>query len=163
MSPTPAPNYKNTLCVDFDGVLHSYTSGWKSVDVIPDPPVPGALRWLKQASEHFNVVIHSSRSNDPLGVAAMQRWLKHHASTSTELHEDEAADLLDVVRFVQAGEGKPTAFLTIDDRCIPFDGDWSKLDPAKLRDFKPWNYQAQQQARTEITGNLAVTQDSVTK
>jgi hypothetical protein len=32
---------KPILCLDFDGVLHSYTSGWKGAAVIPDPPVPG--------------------------------------------------------------------------------------------------------------------------
>ena len=29
---------KPILCLDFDGVVHSYTSGWKGADVIPDPP-----------------------------------------------------------------------------------------------------------------------------
>jgi len=28
---------KPILCLDFDGVIHSYSSGWKGADVIPDP------------------------------------------------------------------------------------------------------------------------------
>lgn len=31
------------LCLDFDGVCHSYTSGWKGAAVIPDPAVPGLV------------------------------------------------------------------------------------------------------------------------
>ncbi len=29
---------KQTVVFDFDGVIHSYTSGWKGATVIPDPP-----------------------------------------------------------------------------------------------------------------------------
>ena len=31
---------KKTVVFDFDGVIHSYTSGWKGESVITDPPVP---------------------------------------------------------------------------------------------------------------------------
>lgn len=34
-------NKKPILNFDFDGVCHSYTSGWQSADTIPDDPVPG--------------------------------------------------------------------------------------------------------------------------
>ena len=36
-----------TILLDFDGVIHSYTSGWKGAGVIPDPPVPGAIDFLR--------------------------------------------------------------------------------------------------------------------
>ena len=37
---------KFTVAVDFDGVIHSYTTLWFTASVIPDPPVPGAIEWL---------------------------------------------------------------------------------------------------------------------
>lgn len=37
---------KPTICVDFDGCLHAYTSGWQGAEVVSDPPVPGAIDWL---------------------------------------------------------------------------------------------------------------------
>ena len=68
---------KPILCVDFDGVIHSYASGWKGADAIPDPPVPGAMEFLREALRHFRVSIFSSRSNQPGGIAAMQARLEH--------------------------------------------------------------------------------------
>jgi hypothetical protein len=120
---------KPILCVDFDGVIHSYTSAWVDEATIPDPPVPGALEWLIEAAKVFEVMIYSSRSKTEAGREAMSNWL-------TEQCMD--ADMDDEPEVVFAHE-KPAAFLTIDDRAIQFDGDWSKLDPKVLRDFKPWN------------------------
>ena len=119
------------LCVDFDGVIHSYTSAWIDEKTIPDPPVPGALRWLNEAAKVFDVVIYSSRSKSSAGREAMRTWLEDWAKD--EGLPDKA---LNEIGFAHE---KPAAFLTIDDRAIQFDGDWAPLDPEKLRQFKPWN------------------------
>jgi hypothetical protein len=69
---------KPILCLDFDGVIHSYSSGWKGADTIPDPPVAGAIQFLREAVEHFRVAIFSSRSNQVGGIQAMRQWLDLH-------------------------------------------------------------------------------------
>src|SRR5271156_1345745 len=66
---------KPILCLDFDGVIHSYSSGWKGADVIPDPPVAGAMQFIRDALEHFRVAIFSSRSNQPGGLDAMKDYI----------------------------------------------------------------------------------------
>ena len=40
---------KPILCLDFDGVVHSYLSGWKGPWSIPDPPMPGILDFITDA------------------------------------------------------------------------------------------------------------------
>jgi hypothetical protein len=118
---------KLILLVDFDGVIHGYDSGWKGADIVPDPPVPEAIDWLDKASEFWDVYIYSSRSKDHKGIEAMKNWLQYWGNG--------------VVEKVTFCHEKPAAFLTIDDRAICFDGDWSKLDPQELLSFKPWNKQ----------------------
>ena len=44
---------KPILCLDFDGVVHSYKSGWQGVDAIPDPPTEGFFEWLATDMPHF--------------------------------------------------------------------------------------------------------------
>lgn len=114
---------KPILCLDFDGVLHSYTSGWKGADVIPDPPVPGAIEFMGAALHHFDVVIFSSRSHQPGGIEAMKNWLHLHAGAH-----------LDAVRFVTE---KPAARVSLDDRALTFTGIWPSMN--QLLAFKPWN------------------------
>ena len=135
---------KPTLCLDFDGVIHSYTSGWKGADVIPDPPVKGSIWFIVDAMDHFTVAIYSSRSGQPGGIEAMQSWLFEWARELASENPNMWPSVgwrERLVTEIQWPTQKPAAFLTIDDRAITFDGDWSKYDPKYLLDFKPWNKQ----------------------
>lgn len=124
---------KLIICLDFDGVLNSYKSGWKGARNIPDPPVPGALGFMASClAEGWDVVIHSSRARYWGGIAAMRNWLKKHSGM---LYYDTPGDPgLENVRFVR---WKPSAFITIDDRALTFTGTWPNLK--ELKGFKPWN------------------------
>lgn len=114
---------KPILCLDFDGVIHSYTSGWQGADVIPDLPVEGAKEFIQDALCEFRIVILSSRSNHPGGIEAMRAWMKSYG-----------LDAFNEIEFVQE---KPPAFITIDDRAITFEGVWPSIQ--RLKEFKPWN------------------------
>lgn len=49
---------KKTIVFDFDGVIHSYTSGWQGISVIPDPVVPeiqAAINYLRM--EGYEVIV----------------------------------------------------------------------------------------------------------
>jgi len=59
---------KLILCLDFDGTIHSYNSGWQGADIISDEPVPGAFDFIRDVMASFDVLIHSARSGLP-GVA----------------------------------------------------------------------------------------------
>lgn len=133
---------KPILCLDFDGVMHSYTSGWQGADVIPDPPVPGMVEFLERALEYFDVQVFSSRSHQPGGTTAMQAWLNMHVLRhfDCEFHEGASQDsdrAYAILRAVTFATVKPSAFISIDDRTLTFNGEWP--DPMALRLFKPWN------------------------
>lgn len=123
---------KPILCLDFDGVIHSYTSGWQGIDVVPDPIVPGALAFMLEALHHFDVVIFSSRSRNSQGINAMREWLKKEAGNTW--YESLEGPGIEDVRFVTE---KPAAIVTLDDRAITFTGVFPAI--SQLQSFKPWN------------------------
>jgi hypothetical protein len=120
-----------TICCDFDGVLHGYESGWLDYGVIPDPPVPGAIDWLENFIIHqvktgrCKLCIYSSRSKKDEGRHAMSKWLIDNAF-------DPA-----LLQFIEFPTEKPAAFITIDDRCILFEGTFDDLND-KIFSFKSW-------------------------
>ncbi len=126
---------KPILCVDFDGVLHSYTSGWQGANVVSDPPVEGALHFLVAAMQYFRVAIYSSRSNQEGGIRAMREWLgfwsvdAEHGMPRDFDHGAWGA--------IEWPTEKPPAMVTLDDRAITFTGAWPEMEA--LRNFKPWN------------------------
>jgi hypothetical protein len=134
---------KPILCLDFDGVLHSYTSGWIEHDFIPDPPVAGALQFLAEAIKHFDVKIYSSRSNSKYegGRRAMMTWLAYWANKelTNQAPDYLANSVINQICFNKDAwpQEKPAAFITIDDRALTFDGTWPSIK--SLQEFKPWN------------------------
>ena len=101
---------KRTICLDFDGCLHSYTSRWKGPDVIPDPPVDGAAAACRDLRDRgFHVVVFSTRCATNEGIMAVRGWLNRHG-----------IEVDDVVNH------KPPALVYVDDRAVRFEGDWTR-------------------------------------
>lgn len=114
---------KQTVIFDFDGVIHSYTSGWKGADVISDPPVKGIREAIAEIAVNYRIVIVSTRCYQLGGIVAIQKWMDEH-----DIFYDEVT-----------GE-KPPAIVQIDDRALTFDGQPETLLD-KIKTFKPWNKQ----------------------
>ncbi len=116
---------RKVVCLDFDGLLHSYKSGWKGADVIPDEPVPGAIDWLKRmlADGRFKVEILSSR-NSQGGIPAMCDWLLSNGISRDEIEQ------------IDFPHQKGPAHVIVDDRAICFRGEFPTPDEVAM--FKPW-------------------------
>lgn len=49
------------IAIDFDGVIHAHTSAWTNAHDVLDPPVDGALAFIREAIDAgFHVVIHTT-------------------------------------------------------------------------------------------------------
>jgi len=134
------------ICCDFDGVLHSYTSGWMGgAHIIVDDPVPGAMAWLAQMAhdDRFQVCVYSSRSKDAGGIEAMKAWLLKHLIVFYEKEvggldlEELAPASQFVIDALEFPTQKPASNMMIDDRAFCFEGKFPNVD--WLLSFKPWN------------------------
>jgi trehalose-6-phosphatase len=66
---------KNTIAIDFDGVIHRYSLGWQGMDNAYDPPMDGAAEALRSLAETgHRIVVFSSRD-----TTVIQNWLKKYA------------------------------------------------------------------------------------
>ena len=97
-------------CVDFNGVLDTYT-GWRGPGHF-DPPRAGAREFLQSlGSRRLQVVVFTTRYPDDVW-----RWLREHALDRL------VSDVTD---------RKPAAHVFVDDRAVCFRGDFD----AALRDI----------------------------
>lgn len=158
---------KKIVCLDFDGVIHSYTSGWQGPRTISDPPVPGAMEFIVRLQDAgYTVAVFSSRSRYWFGKAAMRRYIRFALLCQLEADDDiwratrfesalfgralklgaftiEPWDVVvsdtieDIMDDIDFPSEKPPAHLTIDDRAMQFTGKWPSLQD--VADFKPWN------------------------
>lgn len=113
---------KKTVVFDFDGVIHSYKSGWQGENVIPDPPVDGIKEAIDDIrAEGYEVVIVSTRCAYYEGQVAIFEWLRKNGIVVDGVCKE-----------------KPPAICYVDDRAICFDGRADTL-LGKIKAFKPWN------------------------
>lgn len=110
--------FRRTICLDFDGVVHSYRSGWRGAPVIPDPPIHGTAAAIARLRQQYRVVIYSARCRTIEGRQAIDAWLRKHSIEVDEICEH-----------------KPPALVYVDDRAIPFRGDWDQVI-ADIRQFR---------------------------
>lgn len=115
------------ISIDFDGVMHSYDSGWQGADQIPDPPVIGAIEWFTSLFSHPDIVVavYSSRNHQNGGVDAMKAWLRKYGVEQS---------MIDKTQFPLV---KPPAHVHLDDRALTFEGTFPDVE--FLKSFKPWN------------------------
>lgn len=105
--------YQRTIAVDFDGVLHPYTNGWTGYTPEDEPPMDGAFAFLgKLKADGYRVVVFSTRCDNPEGLAGTRAWLVTHGLDP----------LVDDVTC-----SKPPAVAYVDDRAVPYLGDWSAV------------------------------------
>lgn len=113
---------KRTVVFDFDGVIHSYTSGWQGAGVAKDPVVSGIRETIEELRERgYEIVVVSARCSYKEGMKAVERYLEDNCIVVDKIMKE-----------------KPPAICYIDDRAICFDGNPKGLVD-KIRRFKPWN------------------------
>jgi len=115
---------KPIICLDFDGVVNNY-KGWRDegFNVILDTPVQGTQEAIKKLREKYTVVIHSVRCSHHGGRQSIVEYLEKYGIT---------------VDGVTAN--KPLASMYVDDKAIPFDGNWDRA-LRRIKRFKQWSYE----------------------
>ncbi len=113
-----------SICLDFDGVVHSYVRPWTTAEDIRDAPVPGAFEFINTAiAMGYHVVIQSVRANTLAGQKAIQFWLRDHG--------------LEDWWKVRVTAEKPKALVYVDDRGYRFTGVFPTVEELVL--MRPWN------------------------
>ena len=113
---------QSTICLDFDGVLHSYASGYTGIEVVDDP-TPGAQRFIEHLiAKGYKVVIQSARAAEHGGTDAINLWLAKNDFPKMEVTST-----------------KPKAVLYLDDRGMRFEGDFGEVERfIESGDMVPW-------------------------
>lgn len=99
----PPKHQMKTVALDFDGCIHSYTSGWTGYKPL-DGPEPGALEFVHALHRNgFRVVVMSTRAHNAEGEFEIKRWLLKYGFPALEVTSE-----------------KTMAIAYVDDRAVPY-------------------------------------------
>lgn len=131
------PKFRQTIVVDFDGVIHLYSKGWKDGSIY-DGPVDGAFEGIGELlTKHDKAVVVMS-TRDPQQTCD---WLNQMLVEQYPEQEWFCSVLPDNAKFWNGDEDnrevmvtnrKIPAILYIDDRALRFDGNWDETVKACL-------------------------------
>ena len=102
---------KNTIAIDFDGVIHKNSKGFHD-GTIYDDVIEGSYESLEEISKKYKIVLFTCKANpnrpkvnEKTGIELVEEWLREH----------------DMYKFVdRVVWGKPNAKFYIDDKGIRF-------------------------------------------
>ena len=126
---------RRRIALDWDGVIHSYTTKWAGADIIPDPPVDGMLEWLADNYRRYELIIFSTRNHQEGAIDAMTDWMYRNFRELC-YPADEVMRIISSIEF-HKGEGKPICEIFVDDRAYQFNG--TMPSESYIAEFKPWN------------------------
>ncbi len=114
-----------TICIDIDGTICHYID-WQGPNVFGEI-LPGAVENITKLREAgYFIIIYTTRADKQ----AVKRFLKKKGIPYDAINENPNQP-------ANAVGGKPLADIYIDDRNIPFNGDWNKTYQDAVT-FKPW-------------------------
>lgn len=119
-----------TIAIDFDGVIHKYSGGWKDGSIY-DVPVEGAFQAIRKLMDKgYSVFIFSTRNSRQI-----VDWIQNYTG---QLYDEPIVYLFETqkipfwVKFwkkpniLGVTNRKLPALVYVDDRALKFDGDWKK-------------------------------------
>jgi hypothetical protein len=116
---------EKAIAVDFDGVINSFKNGWKGPTETDEPVLSAAESIATLFHRGYKIIIFSTRASTEEGVKTIREYLLKHT-------EDPG-----LVEKIEITDKKPIAHVYIDDRAIPFVGDWAET-LKQIDEFKPW-------------------------
>ncbi|MFF9265764.1 hypothetical protein [Streptomyces longwoodensis] len=110
-----------TIAVDFDVPVHSYHQGWQDGSIYGDE-TPGAFQALRDLMAIDSVFIHTTRPPEPVAV-----WLTEHGGFATVADDGTLGiEFWNRRGILLVTNRKYPAHAYIDDRAVPFTGDWAQ-------------------------------------
>lgn len=114
---------EKAIALDFDGVLHSYTSGWTG-EIPTDSPVSGSVDFVNNLiSLGYKLYIFSCRAKYKLGVSGIKDWLNKYGFPESK---------------ITVTNEKPEADIYIDDRGFRFEGNFEEALKFVKENKKSW-------------------------